>query len=197
MTKHVVVIASGETERRALPHLLVHLRDRGIEVSVRIPSRNRALSVEVAYKLIRSSLYDIGGLSPDKYVILVDLDDTDPRKVLDPIRLGLQERLGDQFEPSVQYAYAQWHLEAWYFADAAHLRDYLGGALRNVDTSRPDEIQNPKLHLKHLLSNRFYTARVSEEIARMLDAETIAGRSPSFSGFLEEVRNGASHTATA
>ena len=64
------------------------------------------------------------------------------------------------------------------------------GALGNVDTSKPDEIQNPKLHLKNVLGDRVYTARVSEEIARKLDAATIAQRSPSFEGFLEAVTNG-------
>ena len=195
MTKHVVVIASGQTERRALPHLLARLRRHNIEVSVRIPPRNRALGVEVAYKLIQSSLYDVGGLSPDKYVILVDLDGKEPSEVLHPLRQGLRSRLGGQFKPSIQYAYAQWHLEAWYFADAQNLREFLEGqAPGRVDTSRPDEIQNPKLHLKNLLRDGIYTARVSEEIATVLDAETIAQRSRSFQGFLEAVKNGASRT---
>ena len=48
MPKHVVVIASGETERRALPHLLAYLGDVGIKVSVRIPPRHRSLSVDMA-----------------------------------------------------------------------------------------------------------------------------------------------------
>ncbi len=195
MTKHVVVIASGQTERRALPHLLARWRRDNIEVSVRIPPRNRALGVEVAYKLIQSSLYDVGGLSPDKYVILVDLDGKEPSEVLHPLRQGLRSRLGGQFKPSIQYAYAQWHLEAWYFADAQNLREFLEGqAPGRVDTSRPDEIQNPKLHLKNLLRDGIYTARVSEEIATVLDAETIAQRSRSFRGFLEAVKNGASRT---
>ena len=30
MAKNVIALASGETERRALPHLLSHLRNRGI-----------------------------------------------------------------------------------------------------------------------------------------------------------------------
>ena len=58
------------------------------------------------------------------------------------------------------------------------------------DTSRPDEIQNPKLHLKHLLRKSLYTARVSEEIARKLDAGTIAGRSPSFKNFVDALTDG-------
>ena len=192
MTKHVVVIASGQTERRALPHLLARLRRHNIEVSVRIPPRNRALGVLVAYKLIQSSLYDVGGLSPDKYVILVDLDGKEPSEVLHPMRQGLRSRLGGQFKPSIQYAYAQWHLEAWYFADAQNLRAYFEGkALGHVDTSQPDDIQNPKLHLKNLLGDVTYTSRTAEEIATVLDAQTIAQHSPSFHGFLEAVKNGA------
>ena len=162
MAKHVVVIASGETERRALPHLLAHIRDQGIDVTVRIPPRNRSLKVAVVYSLIQSTLYDIGGSPPDKYVILVDVDGKVPDEVLDPLRIELSNRLSGGFGPSVQYAYAQWHLEAWYFADARNLRSYFGGrALGNVDTSQADEIQNPKLHLKNLLgSDQTYTARV-------------------------------------
>ena len=54
-----------------------------------------------------------------------------------------------------------------------------------VDTSKPDEIDNPKLQLRHLLGERVYTARVSAEIAGTLDATTIALRSPSFRIFVE------------
>ena len=185
-----MIIASGETERRALPHLLANLSNQNIDVSVRIPPRNRALTAEIIYKLIQSSPYGDGGLPPDKYVILVDLDSKDPREALDPLRSGLERRLGDQFESSVQYAYAQWHLEAWYFADATNLRSHIGRALGSVDTSRPDTIRNPKGHLKHLLGNEFYTAQVSEQIAKVLDSRTIANRSPSFHGFLESIENG-------
>ena len=36
-------------------------------------------------------------------------------------------------DADIKYACAQWHLEAWFFGDAEHLRDYLGGkALGNV-----------------------------------------------------------------
>ena len=85
MADHVVVIASGETERRSLPHLVSHLQKQGTSVDdVRIPPRNKAL----------------------------DVDD------------------------------------------------------------------------------QVYTARVSEQIARVLDAENIARRSPSFRGFLDALLNG-------
>ena len=191
MAKQVVVIASGETERRSLPHLVAHMRNQGIDVTVRIPPGNRPLKLTVVYSLIQSTLYDIDGSPPDKYVILVDADGNSPDEVLDPLRVGLQNRLGSGFGPSVQYAYAQWHLEAWYFADSANLRDYIGRALGSADTSQPDQIQNPKLHLKHLLGDEFYTAQVSEQIAKALNPRTIAQRSPSFRGFLEAVKNGA------
>ena len=195
MSKNVVVIASGETERRALPHLLAHLHDR--DIRVRIPPRNRALNVKIAFSLIQASLYDYGDRPPDKYVILVDTDGKEPDDVLRHLKEDLPNLLGDQFRPSVLYAYAQWHLEAWYFADAMNLRRFLGGrALGSVDTSQPDKIQNPKLHLKDLLRDSFYTARVSEEIAKTLNAETVSGRSPSFRGLLDAVKNGGASDLT-
>ena len=192
MAKNVIVLASGETERRALPHLLAHLEDRAVSVvEVRIPPRNGALSIRMAERLIKATWYErLGVCSPDKFVILLDMDGKFPDYVLEPFR-ALPERLGDEIHAAILYGCAQWHLEAWYFADAANLRDYLGGrALGKVDTSKPDEIHNPKLHLKHLLDNRVYTARVSEEIASRLNATTIAERSPSFRGFLDAVVNG-------
>lgn len=131
------------------------------------------------------------GNPPDKVVILVDLDGKEPEQVLEPFRGELPERLRSAPAVSIQYAYAQRHLEAWYFADAQNLRDYFGQqALGHVDTSQPDDIENPKHHLKNLLGQRIYTALVSEEIASNLDARVIAQRSPSFRGFLEAVRNG-------
>ena len=109
--------------------------------------------------------------------------------VLAPFKTHLPERLVEIDTP-VRYAFAQWHLEAWYFADAMHLRVYLDRDLGNPDISRPDEIQNPKLHLKHLLLGQVHTARISEDIARRLDAPTMAEKSPSFKGFLNAVMNG-------
>ncbi len=192
MPKRVVVIASGETERRALPYLLAHLQDDGIAVSIRIPPRHRAITVDEAYKIIQSTRYDFPS-PPDKYVVLVDVDGKDPAAVLASIQAGLPLRLGAQFPASVQYAYSQWHLEAWFFADANNLRTYLGQRdLGSVDPSQPDAIENPKQHLKNLLDG-VYTARTSENIARTLDARTISQRSRSFGGFLEAVNNGAAH----
>ena len=191
MAKRVVVIASGETERRALPRLLSHLEDEGVSiVAILIPRRNRALDVRMAERLLKSAWYESTADRPDKFVVLIDTYGKAPDDVLTPSREGLPERLGDEIGAKVLYAYSQWHLEAWYFADAQNLRGYLGGATGGVDTSKPDEIQNPKLHLKNMLGKLRYTARVSEEIARTLDARTIAQRSPSFQGFLEAVTNG-------
>ena len=190
MAKHVIVIASGETERSALPHLLSHLRDDDIEVSISIPPRNGKLTVQMAERLIKSAQF--AGAPPDKFVVLVDLDGKEPDEELRPFREDLPGNLRDLMAGRIQFTYAQWHLESWYFGDAQNLRRYLGGtALGNVDTSQPDEIHNPKLHLKHLLG-RSYTARVSEEISMVLDPHTIAQRSRSFGLFLEAVRNGAS-----
>ena len=124
--------------------------------------------------------------------LLVDVDGKDPSQVLEPFKRDIPTRLDSDVASRVQYAYSQWHLEAWYFADAQNLREFFEGqAPGHVDTSQPDDIQNPKLHLKNLLGDRFYTAQVSEEIAKMLNSRTIAQRSPSFRGFLEAVKNGA------
>ena len=187
---HVVVVASGETERRSLPHLVSHLQKQGTSVAdVRIPPRNKALDVDVAEKIIKSIWYENVGEEPDKIVLLVDVDRKQPDQVVPQMREELARRLLDEIKKRMQYAYAQRHLEAWYFADGWNLRGYLKRDLGSVDDSRPDEIENPKLHLKNIL-NQGYTARVSEEIARTLDAENIARRSPSFRGFLEAVLNG-------
>ena len=190
MAKRVVVIASGETERRALPILLSHLRNEGVHLcDVRIPPRNRGLSVRVAEGLAKAAWYENPAAPPDKFVVLIDADGKAPDDVLAPFQ-KLSGRLGGDITASVLNAYAQWHLEAWYFGDASNLRRCLGGSLGSVDASNPDEIRNPKQHLRNLLGGRVYTARVSEEIAGKLNARTIAQRSPSFKGFLEAVTNG-------
>lgn len=192
MSKRVVVIASGETERRSLPHLLAHLRAEDIiVVEIRIPSRNRALNVEMAQRLVEAAWYaPVENVAPDKFVILVDTDGHTPEQALLQFRESLPGRVGPAITATLQFTCAQWHLEAWYFADAASLSAYLGRDTGNVDASRPDEIENPKLHLRHLLGERTYTAVISEEIAKKLDPQTIARQSPSFRGFIEGVRNG-------
>lgn len=197
MGKRVVIIASGETERRSLPHLLAHLRDENITViDVRRPNRNKALTVEMAEKLIKAVWFELPeNALPDKFVVLVDVDGKDPDHVLRPFRQELGKRLGSGITASLQFAYAQWHLEAWYFADSAGLRAYLG-RLGHVDASQPDRIKNPKQHLKHLLADRVYTAVVAEEIASRLSVQAIQ-RSASFRGFLAAVRNGDAADAAA
>ena len=192
MAKRVVIIASGETERRALPHLARHLQEHSVAVDeVRIPPRNRALNAQMAERLIKAAWYENLSTPPDKFVVLMDVDQAHPGQVLTGIRSELPRRVVT-IEADVLYAYAQEHLEAWYFADAENLGSYLGRDAGQVDTSRPDEIRNPKLHLRHLLGERVYTARVSEEIARTLSPGTIAGRSPSFRKFVDAVMNGGS-----
>ena len=158
-------------------------------VDVRIPPRGLELRAEMAEKLIKAAWFANLANPPDKFVVVVDTDRKDGATVLRPIETRLPPRLGN-ISADVLYAYAQQHLEAWYFADAESLRTYLERDLGAVDSSKPDEIQNPKLHLKNLLGDRIYTARVSEDIARKLNPETVAQRSPSFGKFLEAVNNG-------
>ena len=190
MAKNVIVIASGETERRTVPHLVSHLKDKEIVVNeVRIPPRHRALSVQMAEKLIKAAWYENLSSPPDKFVLVLDLDGKDPAIILRSYEEQLPGRLR-KINANVVYAYAQEHLEAWFFADPDNMRCYLGRALGNIDTSSPDEINNPKLHLKNLLDKRIYTARESEKIVRTLDPQTMSKHSPSFRFFLDAVING-------
>ena len=192
MEKRVVIIASGETERRSLPHLISHLRGSGITViEIRIPRRNLQLSVPMAANLIKASWFANLAAPPNKFVVLVDSDGKIPGDVVGPFAEEIPARLGGDVDAAVLFAYAQQHLEAWFFPDASNLRSWLGGrALGSVDASRPDEIQNPKLRPKNLLGSKVYTSSVAAEIAGTVDAIVIAQRSPSFKGFVEAVMNG-------
>ena len=192
MTKHVVVLASGETERRALPHLVRHLADQGVVVdSIRIPPRHGRLDASRAAQLIKAVWYENPDARPQKFVVLVDTDLSAPSEVLGPIQAELPEHVGDiAAQAHIQVACAQQHLEAWYFADSRNLREFIGRGLGKVGTSQPDRISNPKNHLKNLLAQRVYTASVSEEIASRLNASTISERSPSFRRFNGALLNG-------
>lgn len=196
MAKRVVIIASGETERRSLPHLLRHLSAEGIVVDepIRTPPSNRPITGDNASKLVLSAWYEKPPAErPDKFVILLDADAKDPRAVVARFEEDFQAtRVPHQVPIPILSVAAKWHLEAWFFADPAALRGYLQRNLGNVDTTRPDEIVNPKGHLKSLLKearNEIYTASVSEDIARQLRFAELR-RSPSFASFEAAVRNG-------
>jgi hypothetical protein len=172
---------------------LRHLRQEDILIDeVRRPDGNKALSVEMAEKLIKAAWYSAPVRLTDKFVILVDADGKQPAEVLGPFQDSLPRRLGSDITASLQFAFAQWHLEAWYFADSAGLRRYLRRDLGAIDASQPDHIQNPKLHLKNLLAPQLYTSVISEDIAKELSGQVIAQRSPSFQIFLDAIRNGES-----
>jgi hypothetical protein len=141
-------------------------------------------------RLVRAIWWDSVDEPPDKIVVLLDCDGKDPETVMEPYRSQLRNRAGWQVTASLLCAAAQWHLEAWFFADATGLRQYLGRDPGNVDASDPDAIRNPKLHLKNLLGDRVYTAAIAEEIARSVDARAITDVSGSFRSFLSAVRNG-------
>ena len=188
--KRVVVIASENTERQAIPHLVAYLRNESILVhEVRILPRNGRLDLRAAEKLIEGAWYENFDLPIDEFVILLDVDRKKLDEVLAPFERQLPDRLRD-IPAAVVCAFAQWHLEAWYFADSRNLRSHLGRDLGRVDTSKPDEIRNPKRHLMHLIHDPLYTSRVAERIAGALDPEMIANRSPSFKNFLNSIRNG-------
>ena len=190
MPKQVIVIASGAIEMAALPFITQDLQQESIDVVVLIPPRNGALTADVVERLMKSAWYgSADNRTLDKFVVLLDADGKDPDNVLESLRRNLASRRDPNITAPVRLAYAKWHLEAWFFGDAQNLRDYLERDLGSVDASDPDTIENPKLHLKNLLGGS-YTRRTSEDIARALDPQTIIGRSPSFRGFIDAVRNG-------
>jgi phenylpyruvate tautomerase PptA (4-oxalocrotonate tautomerase family) len=188
MQKRVVIIASGETERKSLPHLLSFVAQESLLLEVRYPPGHRQLNPEIAKNLILASWFSRLD-KPDKFVVLLDVDGKNPADVEAPFE-GLASNL-NKVTASVMVAVAQWHLEAWFFADAEKLRKYLGRDLGSVDASQPDGIQNPKEHLKNLLGkNCTYTSVVSEEIAKEVEGHEILKRSPSFAGLVSAVKNG-------
>ena len=100
MIKRVIVIASGETERRAIPHPVAHLQDRGIVIDgVRIPLRQRPLDIETAEKLVKAAWYENLPTPPDKFVILVDVDRADPQVATAPFRECISRQLRDIAAP--------------------------------------------------------------------------------------------------
>lgn len=195
MAKKVVVIVSGESDRRSIPHLCRHVLQQTEYFEIRKPPGNAAFTPEQAIKLIKAAWYEMNGRGnePDKFVVLVDADASaqEPELAAKPFEKAVAH-LADIPAPRL-VAVAVRHLEAWFFGHTEKLREFLNRDPGNVDTSRPDEIDNPKLHLTNLLQSRdrVYTARVAEEIAGLLDPHTIEGRSPSFAGFVNKLRNGA------
>ena len=158
-----------------------------MRIDVRIPPRNRAISGELAVKIAKSCYWDVP--SPDKFVILVDVDGKNPDEVLESLRQRVGSAL-DHLDLRIYYAYAQSHLEAVVLRRRKGAARIPGKEPWSVDASRPDLIENPKLHLKHLLANRIYTSEIAERITRVLDAAEIAKHSTSFGRFVGAIRNG-------
>lgn len=188
MSGKIVVVASGETERRVLPILLAHLVNDGVEwLDVRVPPGHRDVTPQLAEQVIRATYWELHGKGcpPDKFVVLKDTDAGHPDDVMAPFA-QLEQRL--RLDVPIRIAVAQRHLEAWFFADPAGLRGFLGRELGSIDVD-PDAITNPKLHLINLLSN-IYSSRVAETIAREVDPLQIRSNSASFRGFIQAAMNG-------
>jgi hypothetical protein len=184
----VILVASGETERTALPHLLLHLESAGVSLGdVRTPPHHRNLDGPMAARLVIAAYWSVYP-RPEKFVVLVDADADEPSAVAGGVRHDLLPRVADLGVPVLVVA-AKWHLEAWFFADAPGLREYLKRDLGAVDPSQPDAIINPKNHLKNLLG-RTYTARIAAEIAEGLSATAITQSSPSYRGLERAMMNG-------
>lgn len=192
MANKVVVIVSGEIDRRSVPHLCRHFSEQTELFDVRKPPGNAALTPEQARKLIRAAWYELHGRgrAPDKFVVLVDADGHDALDAARPFE-EMAAHLADIAAPKL-VAVAVRHLEAWFFGHSEMLREFLQRDLGGIDSSRPDEIDNPKLHLTHLLKSRsrVYTAVIAEQIATRLDPVVIAGRSGSFDRFIRKLEDG-------
>jgi hypothetical protein len=178
----VVVIASGLTEREALPHLTRHLSDAGVSVvDVRIPPRNRPLIPRLVQDLIKAVWWETytRGDPPDKFVVLIDADGKPPEALMSPFREAcdqLQDITARRLVAAVQ-----WHLEAWFFAHAESLRSFLGKSLGAVDPSAPDAIINPKLHSSTCWVGPTHPGRLAKLLVdllpRLFGAEARASRS--------------------
>lgn len=184
-------MTSGDTEREALPHLLGHL-DLATPLSIYTAPHGK-LTTAVAERLARAAYWEAHarGSSPDKIVVLTDADGRG-REVVEHELEYLSSRLANLGVP-VLIRSAEWHLEAWFFADPRGLRAYLSGRSPGLIGQSPDEIVRPKLRLENLLRNQLalpYTARISGAIASCLDPERIRDASPSFRRFEDAVRNG-------
>ncbi len=193
MGKRVVVIVSGESDRRSVPHLCRHFAQRADLFEVRRPPGNAALTPEQATKLIKAAWCELlygRGDPPDKFVVLVDSDARDAAEAARPFEEAMIH-LTDVAAARI-VAVAIRHLEAWFFGHSEKLREFLGRDLGSIDPSRPDEIDNPKLHLANLLKSRsrVYTAPVAGQIAAQLDPLIIEGRSASFARFIGKLQNG-------
>jgi Domain of unknown function (DUF4276) len=189
-----VVIVSGEIDRRSVPHLCRHFAQHADLFEVRKPPGNAALTPEQATKLIKAAWCELlygRGDPPDKFVVLVDSDARDASEAARPFEEAMIH-LADVAATRI-VAVAIRHLKSWFFGHPEKLRELLGRDLGSVDSSRPDEIDNPKLHLANLLisRSRVYTAPVAAQIAAQLDPLIIEGRSPSFAGFIGKLQNGA------
>ncbi|MGH9505686.1 MAG: DUF4276 family protein [Terriglobales bacterium] len=190
MGKRVVVVASGATEQKALPHLCRHLSGDDVQLlKVVTPPGHKQIRPALATQLIRAAWFGwahAGGA--DKFVVLLDADAHDPEVVAGPVR----EACGGMQDIPVPICVtaAQRHLEAWFFADPVGLRRHLSNrALGNIRDA-PDQMENPKQHLRNLLAPDFYTSLRAGAIAADLDPAAIEDRSPSFKRLAAAMRNG-------
>ena len=110
---------------------------------VRVPPRHRAITVAVAERIIRSVWFERPPHArPHKFVVLLDADGKHPEDVIAPIHADLPSRLRD-IDASIQFAWAQQHLEAWYFAEAKGLRISISAAAILAAWTRPNPTPSP------------------------------------------------------
>lgn len=168
--------------------------ETGKAFAVVTPPFHSQLTAEMVARILKAQYWQRWP-RPSKAVVLLDADSSAPIVTADEFRADLLPGLQGLVDLglSILVTCAKWHLEAWFFAHGEALRQYLGRDLGAVQWTLPDDIVNPKLHLKHLLASidgRVYTSQVAGEIARSLDPSVVLDRSPSFRRFDGASRNG-------
>ena len=187
-----LILASGLKEWYALPVLCRHFcEDAGVRVV--FPDHSAALIHQVAPLL---QLHWRPDVDPP-CVILVDTHRLSPSQAMEPVqqKVDAMVQRGDlspAARNSIRWAYAQPHLEAWFFADPSGLARYIG--CDEADLGVPGTIRDPQGVLRGLMTQhmpgrrRNYGASRAKDIADGLDARVVLANSPSFKTLIDAIQ---------
>ena len=127
MAKKIVVIVTGETDRRSIPRVCRDAFEQAEWFEVRKPPGNAALTPEQAKKLIKAAWYEMcgRGRAPDKFVMLIDANNHEPLEAARPFE-EMAAHLADVTAPKLVTAAVR-HLEAWFLAIRRSFGSFWGG----------------------------------------------------------------------